>query len=172
MKKILLKYFNLFALSGLLLAFVGCSDDNDSITPGPDVEEMPSTGTYSFRGEANKIVTGVASVDGDYLTCVLSPEKMDEGKTDTYFAFSLHLYWEGQVVDASTLYHNDQYVFIYEDPIYYYSQYKKVTGTFYVQRNSETNVTVKLNLRLHDGVRFKAEVTADLMKPSGEEPSE
>ena len=161
MKKILLKYFNLFALSGLLLAFVGCSDDNDSITPGPDVEEMPSIGTYSFRGEANKIVTGVASVDGDYLTCVLSPEKMDEGKTDTYFAFSLHLYWEGQVVDASTLYHNDQYVFIYEDPIYYYSQ-----------RNSETNVTVKLNLRLHDGVRFKAEVTADLMKPSGEEPSE
>ena len=87
MKKILLKYFNLFALSGLLLAFVGCSDDNDSITPGPDVEEMPSIGTYSFRGEANKIVSGVASVDGDYLTCVLSPEKMDEGKTDTYFAF-------------------------------------------------------------------------------------
>lgn len=87
MKKILLKYFNLFALSGLLLAFVGCSDDNDSITPGPDVEEMPSIGTYSFRGEANKIVTGVASVDGDYLTCVLSPEKMDEGKTDTYFCF-------------------------------------------------------------------------------------
>ena len=160
MKKILLKYFNLFALSGLLLAFVGCSDDNDSITPGPDVEEMPSIGTYSFRGEANKIVTGVASVDGDYLTCVLSPEKMDEGKTDTYFAFSLHLIWEGQVGDASTLYHNDLYVFIYEDPIYY------------VQRNSETNVTVKLNLRLHDGVRFKAEVTADLMKPSGEEPSE
>ena len=78
MKKILLKYFNLFALSGLLLAFVGCSDDNDSITPGPDVEEMPSIGTYSFRGEANKIVTGVASVDGDYLSCVLSPEKMRE----------------------------------------------------------------------------------------------
>ena len=34
MKKILLKYLNLFALSGLLLAFVGCSDDNDSVTPG------------------------------------------------------------------------------------------------------------------------------------------
>ena len=133
---------------------------------------MPSIGTYSFRGEANKIVTGVASVDGDYLTCVLSPDKLFVCYSDTFFAFSLLLFWEGQVVDASTLYHNDQYVFIYEDPIYYYSQYKKVTGTFYVQRNSETNVTVKLNLRLHDGVRFKAEVTADLMKPSGEEPSE
>ena len=41
MKKILLKYLNLFALSGLLLAFVGCSDDNDSVTPGPGVEEVP-----------------------------------------------------------------------------------------------------------------------------------
>lgn len=97
MKKILLKYLNLFALSGLLLAFVGCSDDNDSVTPGPGVEEVPSIGTYSFRGVANNIVSGVASVDGDYLTCVLSPEKMEEGKADTYFVFSLHLYWEGQV---------------------------------------------------------------------------
>ena len=44
MKKILLKYLNLFALSGLLLAFVGCSDDNDSVTPGPGVEEVPSIG--------------------------------------------------------------------------------------------------------------------------------
>ena len=85
MKKILLKYLNLFALSGLLLAFVGCSDDNDSVTPGPGVEEVPSIGTYSFRGVANNIVSGVASVDGDYLTCVLSPEKMEEGKADTYF---------------------------------------------------------------------------------------
>ena len=49
-----------------------------------------------------------------------------------------------------------------------YFQYKRVTGTFYVKRNNDENVTVKLNLRLHDGVRFKAEVTADLMKPSGE----
>ena len=63
MKKILLKYLNLFALSGLLLAFVGCSDDNDSVTPGPGVEEVPSIGTYSFRGVANNIVSGVASVD-------------------------------------------------------------------------------------------------------------
>lgn len=171
MKKILLKYLNLFVLSGLLLVgFAGCSDDkdNDPVNPGLDVEELPSIGTYSFRGEANKIVSGVASMDGDYFTCILSPEEMEGGKTNTYFMFSLHMYWEGQVVDASTLYHNDQYVFIYEDPFYYYSQYKRVTGTFYVKRNNDKNVTVKLNLRLHDGVRFKAEVTADLMKPSGE----
>lgn len=52
--------------------------------------------------------------------------------------------------------------------VFNFSQYKRVTGTFYVKRNNDKNVTVKLNLRLHDGVRFKAEVTADLMKPSGE----
>ena len=155
MKKILLKYLNLYVLSGLLLVgFAGCSDDkdNDPVNPGPDVEELPSIGTYSFRGEANRIVSGEATMDGGYFTCI----------------FSLGMYWEGQVVDASTLYQNDQYFFIYEDPFYYYSQYKRVTGTFYVKRNNDENVTVKLNLRLHDGVRFKAEVTADLMKPSGE----
>ena len=157
MKKILLKYLNLYVLSGLLLVgFAGCSDDkdNDPVNPGPDVEELPSIGTYSFRGEANRIVSGEATIDGGYFT-------------STYFLFSLGMYWEGQVVDASTLYQNDQYFFIYEDPFYYYSQYKRVTGTFYVKRNNDENVTVKLNLRLHDGVRFKAEVTADLMKPSG-----
>ena len=70
MKKILLKYLNLYVLSGLLLVgFAGCSDDkdNDPVTPGPDVEELPSIGTYSFRGEANRIVSGEASMDGDYL---------------------------------------------------------------------------------------------------------
>lgn len=43
MKKILLKYLNLFVLSGLLLVgFAGCSDDkdNDPVNPGPDVEEL------------------------------------------------------------------------------------------------------------------------------------
>ena len=67
MKKILLKYLNLFVLSGLLLVgFAGCSDDkdNDPVNPGPDVEELPSIGTYSFRGEANRIVSGEATMDG------------------------------------------------------------------------------------------------------------
>ena len=67
MKKILLKYLNLYVLSGLLLVgFAGCSDDkdNDPVNPGPDVEELPSIGTYSFRGEANRIVSGEATMDG------------------------------------------------------------------------------------------------------------
>ena len=54
MKKILLKYLNLYVLSGLLLVgFAGCSDDkdNDPVNPGPDVEVLPSIGTYSFRGK-------------------------------------------------------------------------------------------------------------------------
>lgn len=118
MKKILLKYLNLYVLSGLLLVgFAGCSDDkdNDPVNPGPDVEELPSIGTYSFRGEANRIVSGEATIDGGYFTCIFSPEKIQDGKTSTYFLFSLGMYWEGQVVDASTLYQNDQYFFIYED---------------------------------------------------------
>lgn len=88
MKKILLKYLNLYVLSGLLLVgFAGCSDDkdNDPVNPGPDVEELPSIGTYSFRGEANRIVSGEATIDGGYFTCIFSPEKIQDGKTSTYF---------------------------------------------------------------------------------------
>ena len=84
MKKILLKYLNLYVLSGLLLVgFAGCSDDkdNDPVNPGPDVEELPSIGTYSFRGEANRIVSGEATIDGGYFTCIFSPEKIQDGKT-------------------------------------------------------------------------------------------
>ena len=64
MKKILLKYLNLYVLSGLLLVgFAGCSDDkdNDPVNPGPDVEELPSIGTYSFRGEADRKSTRLNS---------------------------------------------------------------------------------------------------------------
>ena len=88
MKKILLKYLNLYVLSGLLLVgFAGCSDDkdNDPVNPGPDVEELPSIGTYSFRGEANRIVSGEATIDGGYLLVSFLREKIQDGKTSTYF---------------------------------------------------------------------------------------
>lgn len=82
MKKILLKYLNLYVLSGLLLVgFAGCSDDkdNDPVNSGPDVEELPSIGTYSFRGEANRIVSGEATIDGGYFTWYLFSGK-DTGR--------------------------------------------------------------------------------------------
>lgn len=145
---------DLYVLSGLLLVgFAGCSDDkdNDPVNLGPDVE-LPSIGTYSFRGKR----TGSCPVRLLWTVVILPVSFLRKRyRTKLVLIFvSLGMYWEGQVVDASTLYQNDQYFFIYEDPFYYYSQYKRVTGTFYVKRNNDENVTVKLNLRLHDGVRF------------------
>ena len=92
MKKILLKYLNLYVLSGLLLVgFAGCSDDkdNDPVNPGPDVEELPSIGTYSFRGEANRIVSGEATMDGGYFTCIFSflRKRYRTGKLVLIFCF-------------------------------------------------------------------------------------
>ena len=107
MKKILLKYLNLYVLSDCfwwVLPDVVTIKIMIRLNPGPDVEELPSIGTYSFRGEANRIVSGEATMDGGYFTCIFSPEKIQDGKTSTYFLFSLGMYWEGQVVDASTLY--------------------------------------------------------------------
>lgn len=91
MKKILLKYLNLYVLSGLLLVgFAGCSDDkdNDPVNPGPDVEELPSIGTYSFRGEANRIVSGEATIDGGYLLVSFLRKRYRTGKLVLIFVFS------------------------------------------------------------------------------------
>lgn len=90
MKKILLKYLNLYVLSGLLLVgFAGCSDDkdNDPVNPGPDVEELPSIGTYSFRGEANRIVSGEATIDGGYLLVSFLRKRYRTGKLVLIFCF-------------------------------------------------------------------------------------
>ena len=90
MKKILLKYLNLYVLSGLLLVgFAGCSDDkdNDPVNPGPDVEELPSIGTYSFRGEANRIVSGEATMDGGILPVSFLRKRYRTGKLVLIFCF-------------------------------------------------------------------------------------
>lgn len=57
----------------------------------------------------------------------------------TYVAFGIRLYWLGSEVDISTVSHNDDYIFIYEDPVHYYSQYRRpLEGSYFVGENGET----------------------------------
>ena len=80
----------------------------------------------------------------------------------TYAAFGIRLYWLNKEVNIHDVYHNDDYIFVYEDPVRYYSQYRRLTdGTFHVKQNSESNFTVKLDLILPDGIPFKMDYTGD-----------
>lgn len=160
----------LTCMSTVLLAWTSCSsDDNDGepAPPPPTDEITEGIGTYRFRGVDHPITTGMFTVDEDGgITCVFSPDDLDGNNVTTYFSIYMPKYWLGEERNTVTdeLWKNLDYIFIYEDPIYYYSQYQEVTGKMYIKQNSETNITVSLNLRLHDNVHFKADVTADLKK--------
>lgn len=147
------------------------SDDNDSApeSPASPEETENGIGTYRFRGIEHQIATGVFSVDeGGGITCILSPEDLSGESISTYFSIYLAGYWVGEERNTVTndMWKNIDYTFIYEDLKYYYSSYQEVTGKIYIKRNTDTNLTVSLNLRLHDNVHFKADVTADLTKIS------
>lgn len=53
--------FEFIRFIGTTVGFRRMQRQQCPVTPRPDVEEVPSIGSYSFRGEMNKIVSGVAS---------------------------------------------------------------------------------------------------------------
>lgn len=168
------KYFRYILLltfvSTVLLVWTSCSSDDNDGEPAspPPIEEIPEgIGTYRFRGVDYPITTGVFSVDEDGgITCVFSPDDLKSNNVTTYFSIYLPKFWLGEERNtvADDMWKNLDYIFIYDDPTYYYSQYQAVTGKLYIKQNSETNLTVSLNLRLHDNVHFKADIRADLEK--------
>lgn len=160
----------LTCVSTVLLTLSSCNSDDDDekpVAPPPTEEITEGIGNYRFRGVDYPITTGLFNVDEEGgITCVFSPENLESENVTTYFSIYMPQYWLGEERNTVTdgLWKNLDYIFIYEDPTYYYSQYQAVTGKIYIKQNSATNLTVSLNLRLHDNVHFKADVTADLKK--------
>ena len=139
-----------------------CSDCDDPVDPNIAVcPEYPEPiGSYAFDGTAGDIVDGVYTQDEYDLQFIFSPQMMT-ATVDTYFIIGIHSYWLGQTVDCERVFHNDDYVFVYEDPWYLYTQYKKVTGTIRIDRK-EARFTVALDLCLHDGKPFTASIDGEL----------
>ncbi|WP_147637681.1 hypothetical protein [Alistipes sp.] len=161
MKK-LLRYM-LCALAGAAALGLTACNDSDDTPPREDPVVVPppeAIGTYSFDGTKGDIVDGVYTEDDYDLQFIFSPQMMTS-TIETYFIIGVHRYWVGQTVDAEQVYHNDDYLFVYEDPWYLYTQYKKVTGSIYIDRKGD-RFTVELDLHLHDGKPFTASFTGEL----------
>lgn len=150
---------------GLLLGgaacLSGCSSDDESSEP---VAAPTVLGTYEFDGVQYEILSVKCSNDGSYLMFSFSPLPASAPMT-TYAAFGIRLYWLGEEVDIQTVNHNDDYIFIYEDPVRYYSQYRRpLSGSYFVQDNGEGNYTVRVDLTLPDGKPFKMDFTGDFLQ--------
>lgn len=146
-------------LLGGVLCLPGCaSDDDEGVGPKPEPTVL---GTYEFDGEEYRILSVMASSDDFYRSFSFSPLESTAPRT-TYAVFALRLYWLGCEVNVQDVDHNDDYIFIYEDPLRFYSQYRQLqSGTFLVRENRTDNYTVKLDVVLPDGTPFKMDFTGD-----------
>lgn len=141
-------------------AFAACDDDTStSELPAPPVEQV--IGQYTFDGKVYDIRHATVFNDGVSYAFVFSP--LPDGRRSTYLAVSLVEYYMGRKLDVRDIYHNDDYSLVYEDPVRYYSHLRQLqSGSMYIARNSESNYTVNLDVRLNDGTPLSIEFTGEL----------
>ena len=86
----------------------------------------------------------------------ISPLRNDEKQT-TYAVIGINTALEGMEIDVETAWNNDDYYFIYEDPVKYYSEHRRLTdGNIYMKRTGGTEDTfdIEAELTLPDGTAF------------------
>lgn len=122
-------------------------------------------GTYRFNQTDYDILSVKYVNDGDYLMFSFSPLPKGE-KMTTYAVFGIRTYWLDKEMDIKDVDHNDDYIFTYEDPEVYYSQYRApIEGSFLVKNNDSknNNYTIKIDLILPDGTPFQIDYTGDFV---------
>lgn len=124
--------------------------------------ETPSDGntasicSYIFDNKEYPVLSMAYSADESGIYVLISPLKKDAPKT-TYAILGINADLEGTEIDIEKAWHNDDYFFIYEDPLRHYSYYRKLTsGSLMIKKNGE-HFKISANLILPDGTGFQFE---------------
>lgn len=153
-----------FCLLCLAGGAAACSEDNNEPTP---VNPAKVLGTYTFNDTNYEVLLARYAETETNYTFVFSP--LDRTTSvSTYASIGVKKYFDGTELNVLDVFHNDDYSFIYEDPIYFYSEYRKPQGgTILVKRNGTgNNFTVKVDIVLADGKIFKIDFKGDLTPPA------
>lgn len=145
----------------LLLATISTAcQQPDEPTPPPMPEVLPPPyGYYTFGDEEIPVHSFLTAEEG-HLLLKLSPLKEPLSAT-TYAIVGVHTALLGEEIDVTRKFHNDDYIFIYEDPVRYFSAIRPLTsGTIFLDRNAAGVVRVKVDVELFDGTRFSYENTS------------
>lgn len=143
---------NILFLS-LFLNF-GCEKPYDSDGEGMGAPEPQNT--YQYDGKEYPVNSIIAVADESQIFLKISPIE-DADKQTTYAIFGVNASLDGQEVDVENAWHNDDYYFVYEDPLMYYSQYRKLTsGKIFIKRYGDApqDYEVLVDVILPDGKRF------------------
>ncbi len=138
------------------LAFVACEKPE---TPAPPQEDPivvePPICTYEYDGKEYPVYSVTYIEDDTQMLIKISPIKDDE-KQSTYAVIGINSSLEGVEIDVAKAWHNDDYYFIYEDPVMYYSQYRQlVSGTIMLKKAGSGGYRVVADVVLPDGKTFK-----------------
>ena len=151
----------IIAVSSLLLAACQKLDDGNATQDSPAPE---SVGTYIYDGTEYPVHTAVNISNGNTLMVMISPLGEDDPKT-TYAIIGINPSLEGKEIDVETAWNNDDYYFRYEDPVKYYSEYRKLrSGTICIKRTGGTDDTfrIKADVILPDGTDFRFEYSGKI----------
>lgn len=129
----------------------------------PEVPETPETkeplGSYIYDGKEFPVYSTSCINDGSQIFFKISPIE-EAGSQTTYALVGVNASLEGVEIDVAKAWHNDDYYFIYEDPVMYYSQYRQLaSGTIFIKCNGEASedYEVKVDVVLPDGKGFSFE---------------
>ena len=143
------------ALSALIV-LLACEKPEDSQTQDPQQQEEQKIGTYKYDGKEYPVYSMSVSADESQIFVRISPFKEGEKQT-TYAVIGINSSLQGTVIDVENAWHNDDYYFVYEDPVVYYSQYRQLqSGTMMIRKVGES-VEVKADLILPDWKKFAFE---------------
>lgn len=152
-----MKTMNRFQLLILLalFCFVGCKESSSADLPVPPVVE-PIYGCYTL-GEEEIPVVSCTSVSDTQFLLKLSPQK-DILSATTYAVVGVHQDWLGMEMNVEYRFHNDDYLFVYEDPVRYVSSFRPLrSGSIFMDCNEAGYIKVRVDVVLYDGTPFRYE---------------
>lgn len=145
------KIYNLLLLTVLSLALAGCrqvaGEDKPSKANAP-------YGYYTIGAE-EVAVASCATAEGVQFLLKISPLE-DVMTATTYAVVGVHTSLLGERLNVERHYHNDDYLFVYEDPVSYYSHLRPLqSGTIYLSRSASGTIGVEVDVALYDGTPFR-----------------
>ena len=152
----------LVAAAIAFIAAVGCEKPETPVVDDPQVEvpeQKEALGSFSYDGKYIPVYSISASADEYQIFFKISPIE-DVDRQTTYAIVGINAALEGTEIDVDNAWHNDDYYFIYEDPVVYYSQYRKLTsGTIFIMRHSDQpeDYEIFVDIVLPDGKKFHFE---------------
>lgn len=156
--------FGLLIAAALLLCSCGKDNGEEQQTTQPQpVHE--AIGTYSFDGNEYDIVSGSYRQTDTHYIFTFSPLSEDKKPFTTYFIVGLTKGYEGQEISTERWYHNDTYIFCYDDPVYFYSEIYPVDGVFYYDTGENEHFVIRVDITLRDGRKFKMNFDGTLSEP-------